>query len=107
MVIDGQKIDSPKVNALSTFRNLLGIELNQKNEVSIYTELIGNITSRPIGTPYVNTSYAYIHKDALFVTMDAFHDRMIFFYSFFLPALPMLTKSPLHVECYVKTTRSN
>ena len=59
---------------MSTFRNSLGRELNEKNEVSIYTEPIGNATSRPIGTPYVNTSYAFIHKDALFVTVDAFHD---------------------------------
>ena len=30
------------------------------------------ITSKPIGTPYEGTSFAYIHKNAIFVTIDAF-----------------------------------
>ena len=32
----------------------------------------GDIASRPLGTPYENTTFAYVHKNALFVTVDAF-----------------------------------
>lgn len=35
-----------------------------------YTESIGNISSRPIGTVYENSSYAYIHLNTLIVTVD-------------------------------------
>jgi len=32
----------------------------------------GAVKPRPLGTIYENTSYAYVHKNALFVTVDAF-----------------------------------
>jgi len=40
-----------------------------------YTQKIGNANSRPLGTIYQDTSYAYQHKNALFVTMDVFHQE--------------------------------
>ena len=39
----------------------------------IYDKPIGKAPSRPLGTPYENTSYAYQYKNVLFVTVDVFH----------------------------------
>jgi hypothetical protein len=36
---------------------------------------IGSATSRPIGTPFEETSFAYIHKNALFITVDVFETK--------------------------------
>lgn len=54
--------------------------MNKEENEFIYSESIGNATSQPIGTPYVNTSYAHVHKNILFVTVDAFHDMGSNFY---------------------------
>ena len=40
-----------------------------------YEKRIGNAESRPLGTKYEETSYAYQHKNVLFVTVDAFHQE--------------------------------
>ena len=40
-----------------------------------YQQKIGSANSRPIGTKYQDTSYAYLHKNILFVTMDVFHQE--------------------------------
>ena len=32
------------------------------------------MSSRPIGTPYENTSFAHQHKNVLFITVDCFHN---------------------------------
>jgi len=40
-----------------------------------YTQKIGSANSRPLGTIYQDTSYAYQHKNALFITMDVFHQE--------------------------------
>jgi hypothetical protein len=40
-----------------------------------YNDKIGSADSRPLGTMYENTSYAYQHKNVLFVTMDVFHQQ--------------------------------
>jgi len=50
-------------------------ELNRdENGFFLYDESIGNISSRPIGTPYEETSYAHQHKNVLFITVDCFYD---------------------------------
>lgn len=41
----------------------------------LYDKPIGKAASRPLGTPYADTSYAYRHKNALFVTVDVFHQE--------------------------------
>lgn len=64
---------STKTEGLPTFRSSFSRELNERDDQFIYTESIGNATSRPIGTIYANTSYAHVHKNALFVSVDAFH----------------------------------
>ncbi|WNC69178.1 LamG domain-containing protein [Thalassotalea nanhaiensis] len=40
-----------------------------------FNEKIGSANSRPLGTKYQDTSYAHQHKNALFVTMDVFHQQ--------------------------------
>ncbi|MBE0679106.1 MAG: metallophosphoesterase [Bacteroidales bacterium] len=45
--------------------------LGSKGE-SLFTGLIGSVPQRPAGTPYENTSYAFIHKNVMVVTVDIF-----------------------------------
>lgn len=40
-----------------------------------YTERIGDAVPRPLGTIFENTSYAYRHKNVLFITLDVFHQE--------------------------------
>ena len=50
---------------------------NTNNSEFLYVSPIGlgNASSRPLGTPYEKTSYAYVHKNVIFVTVDAFHNN--------------------------------
>ena len=41
----------------------------------LYDKPIGKTPSRPLGTKYEETSFAYQHKNVLFVTVDAFHQE--------------------------------
>lgn len=41
----------------------------------IYDKPIGKAPSRPLGTKYQETSFAYQHKNVLFVTVDTFHQE--------------------------------
>jgi hypothetical protein len=47
--------------------------VNPENGRFIYDRPIGKAASRPLGTPYESTSYAYQYKNVLFVTVDVFH----------------------------------
>ena len=49
-----------------------GFNRNSEDEFLFQQPLFGNIPSRPLGTPYENTTFAHVHKNALFVTVDAF-----------------------------------
>ena len=40
-----------------------------------YTKKIGSANSRPLGTKYEDTSYAYHYKNVLFITVDVFHQQ--------------------------------
>lgn len=66
--------DSPKVDGLPVFRSSLSKEYNEEGGEFMYTSSIGDASSRPIGTPYADTSYAYVHKNVLFITVDVFHN---------------------------------
>jgi hypothetical protein len=59
------------------FRGAFAKELNINPDGGrfLYSEPIGKAASRPLGTKYENTSYAYRHKNVLFVTLDAFHQE--------------------------------
>ena len=41
----------------------------------IYDQPIGAVPSRPLGTKYETTSFAYQYRNVLFVTVDAFHQE--------------------------------
>jgi len=41
----------------------------------LYDKPIGKAASRPLGTKYETTSFAYQHKNVLFVTVDVFHQE--------------------------------
>ncbi len=41
----------------------------------LYEKPIGAAASQPLGTKHENTSYAYRHKNVLFVTVDVFHQE--------------------------------
>jgi hypothetical protein len=59
---------------LPLFRGTFSKELNEKDGEHIYSKPIGSTPSRPIGTTYADTSFAHVHKNVLFVTVDAFHN---------------------------------
>lgn len=71
---DGWRAGSSKVIGQPIFRQAFSRELNEIDNTPIYDDPIGDAASRPLGTKYENTSYAHIHKNVLFVTVDAFHD---------------------------------
>lgn len=41
----------------------------------LFDKPIGRMASRPLGTPYEGTSYAFRYKNVLFVTVDVFHQE--------------------------------
>ena len=55
------------------FANVFNI--NPDNGGFIYDKPIGEAASRPLGTQYETTSFAYQYKNVLFVTVDAFHQE--------------------------------
>jgi hypothetical protein len=55
------------------FANVFNIDPD--NGEFIYGRPIGEASSRPLGTPYEATSYAYQHRNVLFVTVDVFHQE--------------------------------
>jgi len=59
------------------FRESFAKEFNMNPDGGrfLYEKPIGSAASRPLGTTYENTSYAYRHKNVLFVTVDAFHQE--------------------------------
>lgn len=42
------------------------------NRIFKYSDPIGEVPSRPFGTIYEETSYAHVHKNSLFITVDVF-----------------------------------
>ena len=55
------------------FANVFNI--NPDNGQFIYDKPIGEAASRPLGTKYETTSFAYQYKNVLFVTVDVFHQE--------------------------------
>lgn len=52
-----------------------GFNINPDGGHFRYDKPIGAAASRPLGTKYEETSYAYQHKNVLFVTVDAFYQE--------------------------------
>jgi len=62
-----------KLNNLQIWRDSFIQELNSyKNGSFRYKKDIGTAKSRPLDTPFAGTSFAVAHRNALFVTVDAF-----------------------------------
>ncbi|ARN57400.1 LamG domain-containing protein [Sedimentisphaera salicampi] len=58
------------------FREAFAKEFNyDENGEFIYDKPIGDAPSRPLGTKYQDTSFAYQHKNVLFITVDQFHQE--------------------------------
>ena len=49
--------------------------INPDDGQFVYDKPIGEAASRPLGTKYETTSFAYQYKNVLFVTVDAFHQE--------------------------------
>ncbi len=65
---------SLKVAGLQAYReSVIKYMHKDANGNFLFDKPIGNANSRPIGTPFAFTSFAHVHKDALFITVDAFH----------------------------------
>ena len=62
-----------KFNSLQIWRDSFVQELNSDKDGSFrYKNDIGTAKSRPLDTPFAGTSFAVAHRNALFVTVDAF-----------------------------------
>jgi hypothetical protein len=71
---NGWSPSSSKVRSLPQFRQGFIDEFNRDMEGNFrFQESIGNATARPLGTKFKETSFAHRHKNALFITIDAFH----------------------------------
>jgi Laminin G domain./Calcineurin-like phosphoesterase. len=62
-----------KIATIPSYRQAVADGYNKDAELNfLYTEKIGMAESRPLGTEYEETSYAYRYKNSLFITIDAF-----------------------------------
>jgi len=66
--------ETEKLKSLPQYRQSFvhGFNRDPQTNEFLYQTPIGSAPASPIGTPFVNTSYAYQHKNALFITVDAF-----------------------------------
>jgi hypothetical protein len=69
----GTAVSKHQAEFREAFANVFNI--NPDNGEFIYDKPIGEAASRPLGTKYETTSFAYQHKNVLFVTVDAFHQE--------------------------------
>jgi len=62
-----------KLSTVPAYRKAFGDGYNRDDGgLFLFNQLIGNVSPRPLGTTYEDTSFAYRHKNALFATVDAF-----------------------------------
>ncbi len=62
-----------KVLTLPSHRKGFGDGMNRNEDGEfLFDQSFGDVASRPLGTTYENTTFAYIHRNALFITVDAF-----------------------------------
>ena len=69
----GTAVSECQAQFREAFANVFNI--NPDGGQFIYDKPIGKAPSRPLGTKYEATSYAYQHKNVLFVTVDVFHQE--------------------------------
>jgi len=62
-----------KISTISSYRKAVADGFNKDTQFNfLYSEKIGAAESRPLGTVFEETSYAYRYKNSLFITIDAF-----------------------------------
>ena len=62
-----------KLLTVPSYRRAFGDGFNKAEDGSFLFDVpIGDAPSRPMGSIYEDTSFAYVHKNALFVTVDVF-----------------------------------
>ncbi len=63
-----------KVSTIPSHRQGFGDGMNRNDNGNFRFDesLDDGVPSRPLETPYENTTYAYVHRNALFITVDAF-----------------------------------
>lgn len=72
---NGWSLNNAKYDAIDAYRQGFQSAFNRDdNDNFVYNIPIGNASSRPIGTPYENTSFAHQYKNVLFITVDCFHN---------------------------------
>ncbi len=65
--------EDSKIGTIPSYRRSFGDGFNRNEQKQfLFDKPLGDVPSRPLGTPYEDTSFAYVHKNALFVTVDAF-----------------------------------
>jgi hypothetical protein len=69
----GSAVSKHQAEFREAFANVFNV--NSDGGRFLYDKPIGKAPSRPLGTKYETTSYAYQHKNVLFVTVDAFHQE--------------------------------
>jgi hypothetical protein len=66
-----------KVSTISSYRQAVADGYNKDADLNfLYKEKIGLAESRPLGTIFEETSYAYRYKNSLFITIDAFKEAI-------------------------------
>ena len=69
-VVSGSK---SKLSTVPAYRKAFGDGYNRDDGGWYrYNKPIGNVSPRPLGTTYEDTSFAYRHKNVLFITVDSF-----------------------------------
>jgi hypothetical protein len=69
----GDAVSAHQAEFRQAFANVFNV--NPESGQFIYDKPIGKAASRPLGTPYEETSYAYQHKNVLFITVDVFYQE--------------------------------
>lgn len=70
------KVGDAKSILQPEFRKALGDQLNvDYNKRSRYDGMIGKAPARPLNSTFIDTVYAYIHKNVLIVTVDPFYQE--------------------------------
>jgi hypothetical protein len=70
------KVGDAKSILQPEFRKALGNQLNvDYNKRNRYDGMIGNVTARPLNSTFSDTVFAYIHKNAMIVTVDPFYQE--------------------------------
>ena len=72
---DAWPVGSAKSKHVDVFRDVFAKIINYEadGETFKYRMPIGSAPSRPLGTKYAGTSFAAVHKNAIFITLDPFH----------------------------------